>query len=700
MRRVMLVAVMASLVLPLAVRAQTEGERAVSIPPEVLLLVEIGNPAVFDAGWQQFSMAVEPMQEVEQVTPFLWQEAGGATPDMTRPFQLVCVKGNESPLAAVSVFSLEDASGYLEALGEMWEESGTQGDVHVFIEEGMDFNMQVVPGYPGEEDFDFGPDDEMEWGPEDEEEFEFEFQPEAVPEGESGLSPEVGASPFMDALADVDEGDEAFTFIEEGESYPGEDTELMEERELEAMDEMDMDEFFTPVDITHAVAVERNLVCMGDEAGAVAKVLELVRAGQITAEPMLSSSGKLVVFAKTKELAGPIGEFFDLVLGEMGRSGMPLGPTGGADPMAQMNMQKELMLDVMQQLDYAYACVEVDAERMQMLMRAYPAADSAVARYIQSVPQGLPETLQYAQQDAVLAVAGKAGDLKPFMEKMKEFQQAAGSAAGVEQEALTMLEEVTGRAMAHPVLEQMLSVRSAAPWEAVAVYRYATREDAEAVLQTALSMPDAMSEYWMSAGVPMMMEARPDVEEYMGHKISEFTLAPDTSAGAAAGPMQMQQMMFVGMFLGEGLKCYATVKDQDYINVMGKEGALDSLKAIIDGSSQKLADSPTFHQAMERLPAGAQAVGYLRLPESAGLLMSTFAPFLMGTEMTFEPGPGIIGGFGVNGDRASFVLIVPSAEIRSTIQGVQNSMMGQMMAPPEELMEDDDEMPMMPMPMP
>jgi len=143
--------------------------------------------------------------------------------------------------------------------------------------------------------------------------------------------------------------------------------------------------------------------------------------------------------------------------------------------------------------------------------------------------------------------------------------------------------------------------------------------------------------------------------------------------------------------MGPDLRAYSAFVDEAWMVWQGS-GALDGLKAALDGSLSSLAGRPEFKAAMAGMPAEPAVVGYVDLGGLIGAYVRALAsamenagmPFLpFGRNLRFAPAPGV--GLAAAVDDAGRLqarLVVPVEALSSLVNGFMQAFMA---GPPARL---------------
>ncbi len=437
-----------------------------------------------------------------------------------------------------------------------------------------------------------------------------------------------------------------------------------------------------------AIAVVGARAALGDEAEGVRAVRAMLAGGTL-----------------------PPGVFADVHVGAAARPGALLAALSeeGVDPFQQvrlvamplaMSPQGEGMLrmldaalegveGVARQVETVSGTVTFEGDVIAGWVRATLTPEGSLAAYLASVPGGELELLRRIPAGSSMVLATKVGDVGPLarwyaglvreLVPPPEQEGAEDPLAGLAALAESLAGLMGGEAATG------LSVQEGA-LQATSAVAVTDADRARELMGELAEMLPAMQDFQKElGGVAQVYSYEPDTVIYRGHSISRWSTSYDFEAAAQmpGGPQvaRLQEAMIDEMW-GGSADAYQTFLDGTMIHVQGA-GALEALKAAVDGQVEPVVGSERLAGAREAMPADPIAIGLLSLEELLQFQMQAMVramaqagqfmpPFL--AHMRFEVGPPITFGTWITGDGAiEKRLRVPVESISNITEGFRRA---------------------------
>jgi hypothetical protein len=400
-----------------------------------------------------------------------------------------------------------------------------------------------------------------------------------------------------------------------------------------------------------AIGIVGDRAAMGRGLEQVRQVTAMVQNGSL--KPGLLAEGGdacalIRLRALLKGLSAASQDPFDSLRKQLKSLELPAAIEGAARPQEAMAAEADIAERIAEEVEELTAALWLGSDDVRLTARAAPVGDSGVARYLASIPQEELDLLKYVPADSMFFTAAKLGDLQallPGQGKPAGPPAAAGQGGGSPRP--TPVETVTAVLAAE---QAMLRV--------VGAERYADAAAARRLLEEPLPEEKAGAEQTTGfAGMTATMTRR-RVETYKGCEIRESTLSFNPSPGALAAGIQSSAGLVQSAFrigFGKELRTCWTVAGDTKLSATGP-GALETLKAMIDGNVQSVSRSPRLAEALGGLPQKPAALAYVSLGDLMGwLLRGGAAMHLLPVPLPpirFEPGPAIALAARVSDDRA------------------------------------------------
>jgi hypothetical protein len=483
------------------------------------------------------------------------------------------------------------------------------------------------------------------------------------------------AAAFQNAMAakfvKKDTADGVTTFVQERRQF---DLEAFRKAQEEGGQRPpNMEDFQKTVEVPVYVAVEGATVCLGNEPAGVAAARKLLLAGRLTDQPLIGRLHYLEVFVRPKALVEQTGADLE--------PAPPAEP--GTDAATLALGQLKTLAPAAMQVQGAFISIRVSAERVIATVRLYAVPGTPLAKYLQSVPAGVPHMLEQLPADAMIWAGFRAGDLSGIMPLIMEMGKAGRASMGME---LTEVQQkLAQEAVGLYGNDAAFSLSSLLPLNMTTAFRLRNEEAGPATREMMAQGAKANNEIAKAAGTPLRIEVTRAVETHNGVEIDEFAYKVDASAAPQPTGLARKQAAALTQFFGDGFRAHSAIRGDTMLTSMGKDGSQARLKAMLDGTQAGLADSQRYKDIIAALPREPQGVMYVGL---ASLLKTVYDAQLaklppdvaqQAAALKVEPGPGLYGGMRAGGDDAALVIILPADEARAAIQAAQGLFALQMM---------------------
>ena len=447
----------------------------------------------------------------------------------------------------------------------------------------------------------------------------------------------------------------------------------------------DFQRFMKVKELSVVIATEGKTVCIAKSKVPLGPTLAFLRSGKLGAQPLMPG-GDAAVYVRVKplltRLAKQKGELFGGLRKRM-ETMMPAAENKAAMDPAQIKAIWDVELDALEklmgQVESFSARMTVDNQNIALAFGLRAVDESGLAGYLESIPPGQPPTLKYVPDDAFLVMATRVGNMQPLMAWAMEFQTKVAATMGQDQAGSQELAAVTQDILTAYGDDLTFAMRAGKGMRALYVLRLRDVQARERLAKALPALVKPMMGMYKSMGVTAGLEVKPDALEHKGHKITEWRYTLDMKAPADATPEMVaayaQQQKAMKAMFGDAMVFYGAVQDSDWLLTLGAD-SLDALKAVLDGAEKKLTQRPGFKQAMATLPAERKGLALLHLTDMLqwALLLAAEAsepnPMrqkLLG--MTFERGPGIVGGFYSTGSQGACEVRIPAQEIKNIADG-------------------------------
>ena len=446
-----------------------------------------------------------------------------------------------------------------------------------------------------------------------------------------------------------------------------------------------MQDFRKAVDVTFAASMVKGFACTGRNADQVRRVADLIRAGELTRQPLLPSTGSAAAMIRVKrlvtELEWQIDAAREKILKHMGNA------SGMEDPeksQKALSMQLEAAKALYSQFDSVRVGLDVAAEEIRYAVAVDAVPGSALHKYIESVPTGLPANTHLLPADAFAFAAFRIGDLAGLAEPVGEYTERIMEAMAKPDENLMDHRAAIDKMMRNLGDEWVMAVQEGLPMRLFQIVRFRSPQAAEQSLASAVDMARDASKW---GGHLYSVEA--DKGTYRDHPVAAWRMRFRPDDGGAGGETEhvrnMQKRAITGMFGENGWVQQTLVRGRDWLIQTGAEEPEDNrwaaLDPIIDGDYEKLVADARAKELIQGMPEGSNGMFFLRLTGLAHWqldLVRKQAPGMaaMMPEVEFEPGPGIDGYLQFAGRTARATCRIPSAEVKVVVDGVQKAFRG------------------------
>jgi len=406
---------------------------------------------------------------------------------------------------------------------------------------------------------------------------------------------------------------------------------------------------FTDGDRTIVIGTAGKRAVLGQDPQAVGEALRLLKAGSIPDGPVFTDCRAGAAVRVQKLLhdldalgQNPFAQFLQVVAAQ-----------ARTDPEAaqiQRVLEAELkgIESVLRQTVALSASIKLDGGDLTLVFEAAPAPASGLAKYISSVPTGEPKLLPYVPADSVGVFAFKVGDLGPFLDWSMGIVRAMVRPGEGETEAgaLSELARAALNAAGKEVAVAFGGKDSLVITRAVEVRDKAALEQ---VMPRLLRQVEKAMKNATIGGV-YGLDVQQNATSHAGHAISSVTFELGMPAAPNVPPQLAEaHRLMLDMFLGKERKGYWSYKGDVMLYTQG-DGALDELKALLDGSDPGFAGSEGHKAVTEGAPAATMAVGYLSLGKLGNLVLGLWKRLaqaqgqtvpLQAAAIKFEEGPPV-----------------------------------------------------------
>jgi len=452
--------------------------------------------------------------------------------------------------------------------------------------------------------------------------------------------------------------------------------------------------FMNTVSNPVVIGTKDKCAFVGKLDSAVKAAMDVVASGKLGTKPVLGD-GDVTVFANVKGIMDALGSAEGGALDplrEKMKTAMPFGQMGqqGAQVEAILAAEIDACEALAGQIATCQARLTLDPDQAMLKLGMDAVPGTEMAAYLASVPEGMPDTLKYLPQDAFFVAATRMGDMKPLADAMADFQAKLMAISGMGEGAGADMAKMTADAMQSYGDDFSFAMRPGKGFQMVEVIRLKDAGAAKVLMGNMSAMSEQVTAMYKKMGLGMAMDFDAVAHTYKEREISEwnisFAAAPPEGADPQAVVIHQQQAAAMKAMFGDALMIDATLFDNDWVLAIGGD-SLKSLKIIMDGTYAKIGDHPVFQQALGRIPADSEGMLYLHLTDMVKWAMSLASAMSGGAmppamaNMQFERGPGIVAGFNVSGAQTVCDVRVPTAEIKSLVDGFER-MQGAKAGPP------------------
>ncbi len=467
---------------------------------------------------------------------------------------------------------------------------------------------------------------------------------------------------------------------------------------LVKMDERDGLVIFDAAGTTLAIGTATGRAALGQDIDAVTQVLELVSEGLLPAGKLFET-GDIAVAVRVVRLLDGLSMSgqnpFDMARA-MWLPMMAMGQQGGGDPEAVtkiLGVELDAVEAIVTQMDVLSLGLTFGEDAMTMTARVDPVEGGGLEQYVASIPSGDMTLVSMLPGDSLLTVVAKTGDMGPFYEWTGQLMSAMMPEGEVASEDMLKAFELTGEAIGN---EQAMAMR--AQGTAVQFIQVQAVDDPVAMEEAAdaimANMGNMMQGFQMPGmGTEGFASIERNVAEHAGHRIdAQVFNIPEPDVTGMPNPQVAQmaarsQQAMLDIMLGPDRRGYLTYIDGNRVYVQG-EGALDTLKGMIDAAGTVSEVPAGLAAALDGAPAGTFAAGHVSLTGLAnwgvGLARQMIAA--MGQPMpaplqaiVFESAPPISVTVSAGEDNSVTKRVrVPLAAARSIADGIMMARMAAM----------------------
>ncbi len=445
-----------------------------------------------------------------------------------------------------------------------------------------------------------------------------------------------------------------------------------------------------------AIMIVDDRVVLGRNPDGVRAVGSLVADGTLAGKSFFPQADAGVA-VRIRDLVGALDEQgrnpFEMLRGEIDRAAVHL------PRQAQVNLDMGRMAiatveAAATQVEVVEATLTLAPDAIVVTKSVQPVVGSALAAHLTTVEGRALDFMGSLPAGAVAVFAAHVGDPAPTLDLYMRLlsalagsdESAAESLARIREKVTEMLAVMDGR------LATAIAVSPQGFLVPVNVAGVKDAARAQEVFQSLLPLVEDVARQ-ARTGVTTRVAMTPDAAMHAGHTIAEWDYDlqfEETGQPEAAQAVAMQREMMAAM-MGPDLRAYSAFVDEAWMVWQGS-GALDGLKAALDGSLSSLAGRPEFKAAMAGMPAEPAVVGYVDLGGLIGAYVRALAsamenagmPFLpFGRNLRFAPAPGV--GLAAAVDDAGRLqarLVVPVEALSSLVNGFMQAFMA---GPPARL---------------
>ena len=442
-----------------------------------------------------------------------------------------------------------------------------------------------------------------------------------------------------------------------------------------------------------AIGVAGNQVVLSTDVSAAKAVVDLIKDGRLTAEPLLPGADVAVAVRLRmllEEITETSGNPFDAVrealTGAMEQAAVAGGqPAMPAATKAMLKAELDGLERISRQVETLAATFSFGATGIDAKMRMEAAPGSTLAAYIVAIPGGDFRTLPYVPADSMAAGVAKIGDLTPLLEWYRGLFRESLAAAGMEPDKADRFVGLMKNALAL-YGDEMSFAMSASPDGPLNMTECILVKDPaalSALLPEIAAMTREMSDLYKAMGMEMSMEVDPAAAAYKGHEIAgwhlQFRFQPPGGmepgqADEAARAMQEAMEKVLG---GPELTMHSAFLGNDWLLTVGKD-SLAALEKLMDGEVTAL----SLPAEREPLAEGVKplAVGYLSLSELANWYVRLLGSMPAGaalpidlSAMKFEKGAGVWMSAHCADNGVECSVTVPAGDLRAIVEGFKNA---------------------------
>ncbi len=467
---------------------------------------------------------------------------------------------------------------------------------------------------------------------------------------------------------------------------------------LARMDERDGLVILDEAGKTLVIGTANGRAALGQDIDAVTQVLELVSADLLPAGKLFETDDVAVAVRVVRLLDGlsmsgqnpfDMARAMWLPMIAMGQQ------QGGGDPEAvtkMLGVELDVVEAMVTQMDVLSLGLTFGEDALDLTARVDPVGGGGLELYVASIPSGDMALVSMLPGDSLLAVVAKTGDMGPFYEWTGQIMSSMLPEGEVASEDMLRAFELTGEAIGNEQAMAMRAQGTAVQFIQVQAVNdpVAMEEAADAIMANMGNMMQGFQVPGMGAEGFVSMER--NVAEHAGHTIdAQVFNIPEPDVTGMPNPQVAQmaarsQQAMLDIMLGPERRGYLTYIDGNRVYVQG-EGALDTLKGMIDAAGSTSAIPAGLAVALDGAPAGTFAAGHVSLTGLAnwGVDLARQTIAAMGRPMpawlqaiVFESAPPISVTVSVGEDNSVTKRVrVPLAAVRSIADGI---MMAQMAA--------------------
>lgn len=439
---------------------------------------------------------------------------------------------------------------------------------------------------------------------------------------------------------------------------------------------------YTEEQQTVAVGESGKMICIGENATAVAQVLALVNSNALPQNAMLQG-GDVSAGIEVKALLGHMADEKGAVFGGLKESLKNMVPMMQTDPAKSQrardmaDAEVDVLEKVVRQAERATVSLTSDAQEINLSANVTPVQGSLLAAYLATVPTGIPETLKYVPDDAYAVCACKLGDLGLLETPLTSLTTKIMTAGGMDPaQAALVLSQVSSWFKAVGG-EMTFALRSGQGFPIVGAMALKDPEVFRALLQKMPEVCGAVAGFYENMGMPAKLQS--EVVKYNDREITQIKWSFGVKPMPGATPEQaaaaeVQQKAMKAMF-GEALTQSMVILGKDEVAVMGSD-SLDTVKQIIDGKLKKLADREDFAKTVASIPpesCGFCLVHLTGLAEFGFSMIRAAGPPFPLPDIHFQRGPGLTAVYSAPaGSSVTCNVRVPAAEIKAIADGIKS----------------------------